>query len=79
MELLEKFGFDLQVAGAGLLGRDVAHLCAPVAMTLIRSALQSEQTFERLVNCMVRTSTVAEALPFAERMLTSFRFGLLNP
>jgi len=80
MDLLEAVGFDIQVAGAEVLGLDVAHLCLPPALVLIRSVLQSEQTFERLVNHMVRTSTVAEAAPFVQRMLTCFRHGLLkNP
>jgi predicted nucleotidyltransferase len=79
MDLLEAVGFDLQLAGAELLGRDVGHLCAPKAITLIRSVLESEQTFERLIRDMVRASTVAEEMPFVERILTSFRFGLLNP
>ena len=71
MDLLEAVGFDMQLGGAVLLGRDVAHRCAPRAITLIRSVLKSEQTFERLIRDMMRTSTVAEALPFVERMLTS--------
>jgi predicted nucleotidyltransferase len=80
MELLETAGFDLQLAGAELLGRDVAHLCAPSALAVIRSVIESEDTFERLVNHMVRTSAVAEASPFVQRMLTCFRHGLLkNP
>jgi len=29
MDLLEAVGFDMQVAGAELLGHDVAHLCSP--------------------------------------------------
>ena len=78
MDLLEAVGFDMQLAGSELLGRDVAHLCAPAAMTFIRSVLQSEQTFERLVNHTVRTSAIAEAAPFVQRMLTCFRHGLLN-
>jgi len=78
MDLLEAVGFEMQLAGAELLGRDLAHLCAPAAMTLIQSVLESEQTFERLIRDMVRTSTVAEDTPFVERMLPSFRFGLLH-
>jgi predicted nucleotidyltransferase len=77
MDLLEAAGFDMQVAGAELLGRDVAHICSPRALALVRSVLDSEQSFERLVNHMVRTSTVAEAVPFVRRMLTCFRSGLL--
>ncbi|HSU69643.1 MAG TPA: nucleotidyl transferase AbiEii/AbiGii toxin family protein, partial [Tepidisphaeraceae bacterium] len=79
MDLLEAVEFDMQLAGAELLGRDVGHLCAPATITLIRSVLESEQTFEHLVRGMVRTSTVAEDMPFVERILTSFRSGLLGP
>jgi predicted nucleotidyltransferase len=79
MDLLETVGFDMQWAGAELLGRDVAHLCAPAARTLIQSVLESEQTLERLIRDMQRTSTVAEDMPIVERMLTLFRFGLLHP
>ncbi len=80
MDLLEAVGFDMQLAGAELLGRDVAHLCAPGAMTRIRSVLESERTFERLVDHMVRTSAVPETAPFVQRMLTRFRHGVVrNP
>ncbi len=79
MGLLEAAGFDVQVAGAALLGRDIAHLCTPPTFAIVRTVLQSKQTFERLINDMVRTSTVAEAERIVERILTSFRFGLLNP
>jgi predicted nucleotidyltransferase len=75
MDLLEAVGFDMQLAGAELLGRDVAHLCSPPALAVVRSVLESEQTLERLVNDMVRTSTVAEAAPFVQRLLTRFRHG----
>lgn len=80
MDLLEEVGFDMQLAGAELLGRDVAHLCSPSALALIRSILETEPTFESLANHMVRTSAVAETAPFVQRMLTGFRHGLLkNP
>jgi len=80
MDLLEAVGFDMQLAGAELLGRDVAHLCSPSALTLIRSVLKTEPTFEGLVNHMVRTSVVPENAPFVQRLLSCFRRGLLkNP
>ncbi|MDE3164849.1 MAG: nucleotidyl transferase AbiEii/AbiGii toxin family protein [Acidobacteriota bacterium] len=56
MDLLEAVGFDMQLAGAELLGRDVAALCSPSGLALIRSVLEAEATVERLVNHMVRTS-----------------------
>lgn len=77
MELLEAVGFEMQVAGAELLGRDVARLCSHSALARIRSVLDSEPTFERLAGHMVRTSAVVETAPFVHRMLTCFRRGLL--
>jgi predicted nucleotidyltransferase len=80
MDLLEAVGFDMELAGAELLGRDVAHLCSPSALALIRSILETESTFESLLNHTVRTSAVAETSPFVQRMLSCFRHGLLkNP
>lgn len=78
MELLETVGFDMELAGAELLGRDVANLCSPSATAVIRSVLESEGTSERLVDNMVRTSTIADVAPFVQRMLTCFRQGLLK-
>lgn len=78
MELLETVGFDMQVAGAELLGRDVARLCSPSALALVQSVLETEPTFESLVNHMVRTSAVAETTPFVHRMLRCFLQGLLS-
>ena len=80
MDLLEAVGFDMQVAGAELLGREVSRLCSLPAMAVVRSVLETEATFESLADHMVRTSAVAETAPFVHRMLTCFRNGLLkNP
>jgi len=76
MELLEAVGYDMELAGAELLGRDVAQLCSPPALAVVRSVFDSEETSERLVNHMIRTSTVAETAPFVQQMLTRFRDGL---
>ena len=78
MDLLEAVGFDMQLAGAELLGRDVGHLCSPSALAFIRSVLETEPTFERLVNHMVQTSTIAETAPYVQRLLSCFRRGLLK-
>ncbi|HXS93142.1 MAG TPA: nucleotidyl transferase AbiEii/AbiGii toxin family protein [Candidatus Limnocylindrales bacterium] len=77
MNLLEAVGFEMELAGAELLGRDVAQLSSPPALVLIRSVLEAEPTFESLLNHIVRTSAIAEAAPFVERMLSCFRNGLL--
>jgi predicted nucleotidyltransferase len=75
MDLLESAGFDMQLAGAELLGRDTARLSSPSALALIRSVLGSEETFERLVDHMVRTSAAPETAPFIQRMLACFCRG----
>ena len=33
MDLLEAAGCDMELAGAELLGRDVARLCSPIVLT----------------------------------------------
>ena len=77
LELLDAAAYDIQLAGAELLGRDVAHLCSPRSLALVRSVLESEPAFDRLANQIVQTSTVAEAAPYVERMLNSFHRGLI--
>jgi predicted nucleotidyltransferase len=77
MELLEAVGFDLELAGAELLGRDVAHVCSQPVLIQIRSLLKSEPDIERLVRQMVQT-TYAEAMPMVERTVNSFCRGLLK-
>ena len=77
MDLLQTVGFDMEVAGAELLGRDVARLCSEPLLGFVQSLLSSDVIFERLVNQVVRITTIEEASPFAERILTSFRNGFL--
>ena len=56
MDLLEAVGFDMELAGAELLGRDVARVCSPPVLVHIRSLLKSESEIERLVKQMVQTT-----------------------
>jgi len=78
MELLEAAGFDMQLAGAELLGRDVAKLCSPSVLAQVRSLLKSEPDLERLMSQMVQTSTYAEAMPVIERTVSLFCRGLVD-
>jgi predicted nucleotidyltransferase len=78
MVLLEAVGFDLELAGAELLGRDVARLCLPAVLSQIRLFLDSQPEIERLVTQMVETSVHLEATPAVERMVDSFRGGVLR-
>lgn len=78
MELLEAVGFDMALAGAELLGRDVARICSPSVLVQIRSFLRSEPDIERLVRQMVQTSTHAEATPMVERTVNLFFRGIVR-
>jgi len=78
MELLEAVGFDMQLAGAELLGRDVAQLCSPSVLVQVRSLIKSEPDLERLMSQMVQTSTYAEGMPVVERTVSSFCRGLVG-
>jgi predicted nucleotidyltransferase len=78
MDLLEAAGFNMELAGAELLGRDVATICETQVLDQIRSLMTSERNRERLVSHLVQTSTHAEATPAIERMVSGFCQGLLR-
>jgi predicted nucleotidyltransferase len=77
LKLLETVGYDMELAGAELLGRDVRRLASPTVLEQIRTLLKSERDLERLVNQMAQT-TYAEARPAIERAVHSFHRGLLD-
>jgi predicted nucleotidyltransferase len=77
MDLLEALGFDMELAGAELLGRDVADIASSPVMAQIRSLLTSELNRERLLHQMAQT-TYAEAASFVERIFSGFCRGLLR-
>jgi predicted nucleotidyltransferase len=76
LNLLEAAEFDMQLAGAELLGRDVAAICDAQILNQVQSVLAVENNRERLVFDMVRTSTYVEAMPLVERALNGFCRGL---
>lgn len=73
-DLLEAAEFDMQWAGAKLLGRDVAAICDAKSLNQVRSVLARESNRERLVIDMVRTSTYATATPIVEGSLKNTSF-----
>jgi predicted nucleotidyltransferase len=77
MDLLDAVGFDMELAGAELLGRDVRRVCLPPLLIRLQSLVDSEIEFERLV-LQIGQMTYAEALPGVARIVASFRRGLLN-
>ncbi len=78
MDLLETVGFDMELAGAELLGRDVAGVCSPGAFDQIRSLIKSERELERLTNQMIQSSVYAEAAVAVERTVSAFFRGILK-
>lgn len=76
LDLLESVEFDMERAGAELLGRDVARLGSPIALAQIRSLLDSNVALERLVRQMIETSTHSESTPAVERVVNAFCQGL---
>jgi predicted nucleotidyltransferase len=78
MDLLEALGFDLELAGAELLGRDVARVCSREALEQARSLIKSERELERLTNQMVQSSASPEASPAVARAVNAFCRGILQ-
>ena len=76
LDLFEAAEFDMQLAGAELLGRDVATICVARILSQVQTVLAVDSNRERLVLDMVRTSTYVEATPFVERTLNGFCRGL---
>jgi predicted nucleotidyltransferase len=68
----------MELAGAELLGRDVATICKTQTLDQIRSIVTSERNRERLISHMVRTTLYTEAVSSAERMLNGFCSGFLR-
>lgn len=77
MSLLEAVGYDMELAGAELLGRDVRGLASPHVFEQLRLLFKSESDLERLVNQIAR-KTYAEARPAIERAVHLLRRGLLE-
>jgi predicted nucleotidyltransferase len=76
LDLLESVGFDVEVAGAELLGRDVARLGSPIALEQIRFLLASPVTLERLRRQMAESATHTEATPAVDRVVHAFCQGI---
>jgi predicted nucleotidyltransferase len=77
LDLLKAAGFDMDLAGAELLGRDVARIADSQAMDQVRSFLASQSERERLASHMAQT-TYEEATPAVDRLLNGFCRGFLG-
>ncbi len=73
---LEAVAYDPELAGAWLLGNDVAAMASPSTVTRLETLLNGT-TRDRLVEDMSRAMRgKAEALDYADRLLTQFTIGL---
>jgi predicted nucleotidyltransferase len=76
--LLEAVDFDLELAGADLLGRDVARICPPITLEQARTWLTLPRLLDLLVGHMVQTSTHSEAAAAVSRIVGNFCRGFLG-
>jgi len=77
LEVLESADFDLESAGAQLLGRDVARICKPECLRSIHHVLQSEQLTEELITQINQVINPFEDYPNRiSVLLRRFRSGL---
>jgi predicted nucleotidyltransferase len=77
LDLLEAAGFDMELAGAELLGRDVAGIASPPLLDQLRCLVTSEPTRERLMHQMDQ-NPYGEAAAVVERIFNGFCRGLLR-
>jgi len=78
LALLEAVEFDLELAGAELLGRDVARVCAGTTLEQVRTWLASPKFLDQLVSHMVRTSIHSEGTTNVSRIVEVFSRGVLS-
>lgn len=78
LALLEAVEYDLELAGAELLGRDAARICASPTLEQTRAWLASPRLLDRLVGHMVQTSTHSEAEAAVSRIVNGFCRGFLG-
>lgn len=79
LTVLEGAQFDLELAGAELLGRDAARICQEKTLRELQALLGSEQLVDQLARQMNRTSFVDEAqVERAANLLQRFRRGFLG-
>ncbi len=76
MPLLEAAGFDLQLAGAELLGGDVMQMSFPIARDYLGRIFNTPATLERLVGQLERMVPAPEYTGHVHRLVQAFQRGL---
>lgn len=76
---LEDAGYDIEQAGAWLLGRDAAALALPTTRTTLAEYLADPDVAERLVMDMSRANRAYDnAVEYSRTLLTQFQKGFLH-
>ena len=78
LPLLETVAFDLTLAGAHLLGRDVARIADSAASRQIVSLLNSETQVNLLISHMITAASYEENAASVARIFACFRRGYLE-
>ena len=78
LTLLEAVEFDLELAGATLLGSDVARICSAATLARARALLTSSRLLNQMIGQMVQTSSHSEAVPAVTRIVNAFCRGFLE-
>jgi predicted nucleotidyltransferase len=78
IELLETAGFDLTLAGAELLGRDVAHIADPATTAQIVKRLNSEVRVDLLISHMANRFTFDDNTGRIAQVPECFRRGFID-
>jgi predicted nucleotidyltransferase len=78
LALLEAVEFDFELAGATLLGRDVARICAASTLERARALLSSSRLLDQMVGQMVQTSSHSEEVATVTRIVNGFCRGFLE-
>jgi predicted nucleotidyltransferase len=79
LALLEAAQFDLELAGAELVGRDAARICQEETQRQLQALLDSEQLVDQLARQMNQTSFIDEAqVQRSANLLQRFRRGFLG-
>jgi predicted nucleotidyltransferase len=75
VDLLEKYGYDIELAGAALLGRDVARDVAKETRTQVINVFANEKRVERFTTQMMRSNAgdIGRAALFLKALLQAIR------
>ncbi|SDI75712.1 nucleotidyl transferase AbiEii/AbiGii toxin family protein [Paraburkholderia phenazinium] len=78
-DLLDAYGFDLDLAAAALLGRDARQLALPTTLATVLQLLADEGTYDLLRRDMFARAVVQIFADDSDKTLAAFRDALLSP